>query len=616
MPPAMGTVGGGSPPRPSANGECETECCVLWVLAILIAVAGLALALLLPDINWADRLRFGAVAIVVLCALLLLAYTLRQRLAQWATVLLNSRGERYFPALWAVSPLVPTAAMVATALTFLAWKDDYALLIGSGSAVAGWLAGGIIGIRYVAFETANVTTFGEFMSRVCMLQRRTQSLKDDMTAEPKDTGETQTNSKKQADPNPKFISEAVYEAERQLHAICLLKKKKGFLWIRGQGYNNLWIILHAAEEALLKARRREAVVGEGLYDESRLHDSKIDHREELLARLRNAISSLNPSATQLFFAPFNRPHKPTDSDSDNTSETWRETISEIRREINAFNDSNYEGIVRTRNTILSIVPFAGLMGLVAEDAAILSGAEQKHIVAFLGFFVAGSFAGLASWVLTDLTKEMSIQDFGLATARLFRTIAFSGLTAAAGVYVLAALLGAVGLNPVVSDVLDNSAATPPASAMVQTRREDSREGTPTGEDGSTAGRGGDLAEGNKAQTLTGGTSGAVPNSLSEPPQSGAMGAGARTTVALDNPRYREVLPGRQEVTPTASDPDTACDDDDVWPLRCVYDLDENPFGLIVAMILGLTPELLLNTLKLQGDRYFEHLKSTQPGQGG
>jgi hypothetical protein len=53
----------------------------------------------------------------------------------------------------------------------------------------------------------------------------------------------------------------------------------------------------------------------------------------------------------------------------------------------------------------------------------------------------------------------------------------------------------------------------------------------------------------------------------------------------------------------------------VASLRDIFDLGRYPFGLIIAAIFGLTPQLLIDRLQKQTNRYTEELKETQPTEG-
>src|SRR5438270_2443106 len=74
----------------------------------------------------------------------------------------------------------------------------------------------------------------------------------------------------------------------------LVKKSLG--WVTASGYINLWKEMHDAEEALIGIMPREVVVADAIYDEMRIQDSKIDNSDELLRKLRLAVSTLDPSA--------------------------------------------------------------------------------------------------------------------------------------------------------------------------------------------------------------------------------------------------------------------------------------------------------------------------------
>jgi hypothetical protein len=72
--------------------------------------------------------------------------------------------------------------------------------------------------------------------------------------------------------------------------------QRGMVWALAQGYINAWSRLHRAEEAMIEVLPKETVIAGALNDVLRVQGSKIDHEEDLIARLRQAIDVIDPSA--------------------------------------------------------------------------------------------------------------------------------------------------------------------------------------------------------------------------------------------------------------------------------------------------------------------------------
>jgi hypothetical protein len=71
---------------------------------------------------------------------------------------------------------------------------------------------------------------------------------------------------------------------------------KGFTWMLATGYSKVWGRLYRAEEAMIEVAPKKKVLEGAYYDEGRLEGSDIPNRDDLLAKLRKAVVSLDPSA--------------------------------------------------------------------------------------------------------------------------------------------------------------------------------------------------------------------------------------------------------------------------------------------------------------------------------
>jgi hypothetical protein len=96
---------------------------------------------------------------------------------------------------------------------------------------------------------------------------------------------------------------AYKEAEKQSTEANKDLIQVGPSWVTATGYVSVWERVYRAEEALIEVVPQEAVLSGAVYDESRLQGSKIEPREELLAKLRQAVAVIDPGAGQYLAPP-------------------------------------------------------------------------------------------------------------------------------------------------------------------------------------------------------------------------------------------------------------------------------------------------------------------------
>jgi hypothetical protein len=71
---------------------------------------------------------------------------------------------------------------------------------------------------------------------------------------------------------------------------------KGLTWVLATGYSKVWGELYRAEEAMIEVTPLKKVLQGAYYDEARLEGSDIPNHDDLLAQLRKAVVSINPSS--------------------------------------------------------------------------------------------------------------------------------------------------------------------------------------------------------------------------------------------------------------------------------------------------------------------------------
>jgi hypothetical protein len=227
----------------------------------------------------------------------------------------------------------------------------------------------------------------------------------------------------------------------------------------------------------------------------------------------------------------------------------RAVLREVRRTINEFRDGRWDGLVRSRNRLLTTVIFTGLMAYVLFALAVVLSAPPESVVAAAAFYLVGAIAGLFSRLRSDATREAAIEDYGHSTAQLVHAPLFSGLAA----------IGGVGLIALLPALVPPPAATPAATPTV----------TPT----TTTVVGAPGAVATATPTVT-------PTPTATPPANAAAPLRTQTTLAAP-------------------------------PLKDIYNLDQNPAGLLIAAIFGLTPALLIDQLGRQAERYKADLRSSE-----
>ncbi len=89
---------------------------------------------------------------------------------------------------------------------------------------------------------------------------------------------------------------AYHEAKRECEEIRKDLAMKGLSWLLASEYSKVWGRLYRAEEALIEVAPKEKVLKGAYYDESRLEGSGISNRDDLLAKLRKAVVSIDPCA--------------------------------------------------------------------------------------------------------------------------------------------------------------------------------------------------------------------------------------------------------------------------------------------------------------------------------
>ncbi|HEX6480742.1 MAG TPA: hypothetical protein VF043_18030 [Ktedonobacteraceae bacterium] len=362
----------------------------------------------------------------------------------------------YSGALLMTAALVPVVAAVISAVAFVvqwpkgvAMPDWLALLIGTPlllgtiPTLIAWFLLAFIVRRFAAADRMDMGSYGKLLNRLSTLDAQLSIL----CPEPGETSASatgaNTNTTSTLLPNDVAFVMASKEALDCRNAISKKLVKKSLGWVTASGYINLWKEMHDAEEALIDILPREVMVADAIYDEMRIQDSKIDNSDELLRKLRLAVSTLDQSArsylqpsqtsTQGASAIPSAAPASTATVSDVSEMQGRSILREVRQALNEFRDDRWEGIVRVRNQFVCTMILTGLILYVLLQFTILAGVAQAAMITATAFYLVGALVGLFGRLYNESQTSKSIDDYRLALARTVATPMFSGLAAVGGV---------------------------------------------------------------------------------------------------------------------------------------------------------------------------------------
>ena len=393
----------------------------------------------------------------------------------------------YGAALMATSCVVPVVASFISVVLFIAlphslWPRLLAPLSGTVLTLLAWFILAVPYSRYTAVDFANATRYELLLSRLCQLEAWFKILED----EPKPN----TNS---------LYAISKQEVRESCDEIYKGLTKKSASWMLGNGYVNMWKLMHHADEAFINFEPVEAVIHNALHDEMSLQNSTLTNKEDLLKKLRKAVKMLdkraatylsqqppqeeeteangyekpNGSADQrgksknafgsLAFLSGNfrrkvnrddmqkmleskqssdqnngRPNDPSNEYSDdiNIRTQARTIIREVRVTLHQFRDDCWERLVRVRNHLVRMTLLTGIALYLLLELAILAGADVQMIIAATVFYLVGAIVGLYSRLYEQARSETSVDDFNLASARLLAAQLYSGIAAIGGVVIV------------------------------------------------------------------------------------------------------------------------------------------------------------------------------------
>ncbi len=233
-------------------------------------------------------------------------------------------------------------------------------------------------------------------------------------------------------------------------------------WALAYGYVSVLRAIHRAEQEIMVLEPREDLLGDIQHDELALSRSSIANRDILLANLASARTAFTANgSTSVWHGRSLARERAVEAEARLKAET-------VRRAIDQFRDDARDGIVRSRNQLLTLVLALGWLTFGMFGLAVLTDAAPIYLMSVLALYFVGVGAALAGRLRIGSRQRATAEDFGLGQVRLLATLLMAGLAAVGGVYLVAAfpsLFPAQGaqINPVpalstIFDLRSNTAA--------------------------------------------------------------------------------------------------------------------------------------------------------------
>lgn len=209
-------------------------------------------------------------------------------------------------------------------------------------------------------------------------------------------------------------------------------------WLLGTGFVSVYSRIHSAEEALTVLEPQAQVVGEALSDELRIKDSSLTNSEDLLHRLRWAITVLG--GEKYLCEPALKFEGEQPADTDEARGQARIVLRQVRHALNRFRDERRGGLANARSQLIWTGLLTGIIAYALLGLAILVDAPRTAIIAAVVFYLVGAMIGLLNQLRIGAGNNTTgEEDFGLGRVRLLYSPVLSGLAAVGGVVVVAML---------------------------------------------------------------------------------------------------------------------------------------------------------------------------------
>jgi len=210
------------------------------------------------------------------------------------------------------------------------------------------------------------------------------------------------------------------QVQAYLESIEDIFKTGRSMWVLGTGYLEIGQLLDRAEETMIEFAPVSEVIAQANLVELYLEGSAIGQREKLLNILRTAVQELN---LPLSVAP--------------PQEGPRLGLRSVKQVLNSYRHDLWEALVRMRNQLLSVTFIIALFTYVLLCFAVLSGVPTVAMMSITIFYFLGAASGFFSRLSTESRANRLGDDYGVSMARIVLTPLMSGLSAIAGVLVVA-----------------------------------------------------------------------------------------------------------------------------------------------------------------------------------
>lgn len=208
-------------------------------------------------------------------------------------------------------------------------------------------------------------------------------------------------------------------------------------WTSASAYQDLWTGIHRAEEALVEYQTRDELKASVADDMRRVAASPLS--DALTKELRQVATDLKNEGNDVLAIAIR--------------------LRGIRRAINEFRDGRWDGLITARNHLVRSALMTAWTAFGLLILAVALGASRDSIAAGGVFFLVGALVGLLAQVRADARRNDVVEDYGLASARLYQTVLASGLAGVAGVVLMPVVIDLsgglnVGTNASLSAVFD------------------------------------------------------------------------------------------------------------------------------------------------------------------
>ena len=184
-------------------------------------------------------------------------------------------------------------------------------------------------------------------------------------------------------------------------------------WASASAYQDLWTAIHRAEESLIYYATHDELVAGVASDKLRVAGSAL---AKFAADLEQVSADLG------------------NSNAEDAAVAARLRL--IRRAINDYRDGRWDGLITARNHLVRSALMTAWTAFSLLLLAVALGASRESIAAGAVFFLVGALVGLLAQVRADAKRNDVVEDYGLASARLYQTVLASGLAGVAGVLLM------------------------------------------------------------------------------------------------------------------------------------------------------------------------------------